>query len=595
MYSFDDDSCSSSSDYDEDFQDDRDCCKTSPIANTVLHLDVDCFYCQVEEIANPELAIKPFAVGQKQIIVTSNYVARSFGVKKLMSREEAKKACPELIIVEGSDLEPYRLASQSIYKAFRDCIKELSDKNACRKGGMDECFADITPTIDELFRSKNDMVSSNHHQGIWIYGEDNESSSVEIREDQSGASSCIMGYQSHNGPWGTDEDLKRCRAKLRLGGILAKDIQEKIRRKTQFSVTIGTSVSPMLAKLASDLKKPKSCNILYPERTGNIIENMPLRRIPGLGSRVFKLLVPALEKHNGVRKENQIWTCKDFLKTPTHSLISCIGKTDESHLFDLLSNRCRGIDTMTIEDDDGGLTKTVSVEETFIRGSLLSIEGVKRNLEILYPRLLRLLDLRRDVSPMRTYAYPTTLRITVRIVDPSICEGPRPFRTISKQTEFDGKGFMSMTDDPARIVLLKRTVSKLLCILSDLQITLDVTKLNIAALSFADIKKTSESKSMSISTFFQSTPSDTQSLKDSGEERKTEQRCDASKVKVDRNPWKRYPSTKLSNNKKQMKLEPKHFSKSPNAASSKRSFHSSHHKSGPEKKYTGIENFFLKK
>jgi nucleotidyltransferase/DNA polymerase involved in DNA repair len=104
----------------------------------------------VEEIANPELAIKPFAVGQKQIIVTSNYVARSFGVKKLMSREEAKKTCPELIIIEGSDLEPYRLASQSIYKAFRDCIKELSHKMPLYHATTSKAFGYMEKTTNPV-------------------------------------------------------------------------------------------------------------------------------------------------------------------------------------------------------------------------------------------------------------------------------------------------------------------------------------------------------------------------------------------------------------------------------------------------------------
>jgi DNA polymerase iota len=596
MYESDDNSFSNSSNYEEDFQEDTSSCEKSLISKTVLHLDVDCFYCQVEEIANPELATKPFAVGQKHIIVTCNYVARSFGVNKLMGREEAKKACPELIIIEGSDLEPYRLASQSIYRTFRDSIKALSDKNACRKGGMDECYADITPSMDEMLRTNNAIASSSK-QGIWIYGEDNESSKIEIREDQSGASSYIMGYQTQNAFWGTDEELKRCRKKLLLGGIVAKDIQEKIRCKTNFSVTIGVSISPMLAKLASDLKKPKSCNILYPERTGNMIENMPLRRIPGLGSRLFKLIIPVLEKYNGVRRENQIWRCKDFLNTPGYALKSCVDNTGDDRLFDLLSNRCRGIDTMRIEDDDGGLTKTVSVEETFIRGSLLSLEEVKRNLDILYTRILRLLDLRRDASPMRMYAYPTSLRLSVRIVDKSMCAGTRPFRIISKQVDFDGKELMCTKEYSDRLEILNRSISKVFHILSDLRIELDVTKLNIAALNFADIKmKINGKKNKSISTFFQGASSGTnKSLDLSVEERKTKEQHDGSVKKTEGYFLKRNLAGEKPSKRKQMKLQPLLFSKAPTAALPKDTPKASRIKPGNQKKVAGIEHFFFKK
>ena len=76
----------------------------------ILHLDIDCFYCQCEEILNPPLAKKPLAIGQKHIIVTANYVARKLGIKKLMGRDEAFRICPALTIVDGSDLEKYRKA-----------------------------------------------------------------------------------------------------------------------------------------------------------------------------------------------------------------------------------------------------------------------------------------------------------------------------------------------------------------------------------------------------------------------------------------------------------------------------------------------------
>jgi hypothetical protein len=330
-----------------------------------------------------------------------------------------------------------------------------------------------------------------------------------------------------------------------------------------------------------------------------MIENMPLRRIPDLGSRVFKLIVPVLEKYNGIRKENQIWRCKDFLNTPVYALKSCIADTGGDHLFDLLSNRCKGIDTMTIDDDNGGLTKTVSVEETFIRGSLISLEGVKRNLEILYTRLLRLLDLRRDASPMRMYAYPSSLRLSVRIVDKSKCTGKRPFRIISKQVDFDGKELMCMKDNSDRVGILKRAVSKVLHIVSDLQIELDVTKLNVAALCFADIKmQMEETKSKSISTFFQSTPSGTnQHLGQFVEERMTNEPRDVSVMKVESNPFKRNSTGRLSNTSKykQMKLQPLVLSKASTVAVPKDLRKANHTRPGHQKKHTGIEQFFLKK
>nr|XP_020667813.1 DNA polymerase iota isoform X2 [Pogona vitticeps] len=80
----------------------------------IVHLDLDCFYAQVEMVCNPELRGKPLGVQQKYIVVTSNYEARNVGVKKLMSVKEAKEKCPELVLVNGEDLTKYREMSYKI-------------------------------------------------------------------------------------------------------------------------------------------------------------------------------------------------------------------------------------------------------------------------------------------------------------------------------------------------------------------------------------------------------------------------------------------------------------------------------------------------
>ena len=49
---------------------------------TIIHLDVDCFYAQVETLHHPEYQGKPLGVQQKNLVVTSNYEARAFGIKK---------------------------------------------------------------------------------------------------------------------------------------------------------------------------------------------------------------------------------------------------------------------------------------------------------------------------------------------------------------------------------------------------------------------------------------------------------------------------------------------------------------------------------
>ena len=64
-----------------------------------LEQDYDCFYAAVFEKENPALKSLPFAVQQKQIIVTCNYVARRRGLYKLQLIREARQKCPDVMYV----------------------------------------------------------------------------------------------------------------------------------------------------------------------------------------------------------------------------------------------------------------------------------------------------------------------------------------------------------------------------------------------------------------------------------------------------------------------------------------------------------------
>ena len=71
----------------------------------ILHLDLDAFFCAVEETRNPELRGKAFAVGGKPeergVVSSCSYAARRDGVRSAMPMSQAIRLSRGLIIVPG--------------------------------------------------------------------------------------------------------------------------------------------------------------------------------------------------------------------------------------------------------------------------------------------------------------------------------------------------------------------------------------------------------------------------------------------------------------------------------------------------------------
>jgi hypothetical protein len=178
---------------------------------------------------------------------------------------------------------------------------------------------------------------------------------------------------------------------------------------------------------------------------------------------------------------------------------------------DLLIQRCRGLDTTEVVDDEGGLPKTVSVENSFRQSTIRSLELVWRALEDLFVRLPRLLQDRTSWSLDPDHAFPTTIRFTIRMVDPSLLHKRRrrPYVTRSKQSPFNGKAFLKQDkNEEQQSVTLKRCITPLLRQLLSDAMDINVTRMNIAVTNFQDVARQaavdSSSTQVSISACLQS-------------------------------------------------------------------------------------------
>lgn len=108
----------------------------------IFHIDMNSFYASVEMAFNPELKGKPIAIAgnpeeRKGIIVTSSYEARAKGVRTTMTVWQAKKLCPELILLKPN-FERYRAASSEIFKMISEITPLVQPVS------IDEGYLDVT-------------------------------------------------------------------------------------------------------------------------------------------------------------------------------------------------------------------------------------------------------------------------------------------------------------------------------------------------------------------------------------------------------------------------------------------------------------------
>ena len=529
---------------------------------TILHIDIDCFYVQCEEIdrglkENGKSCSIPLAIGQKHIVVTCNYVARSLGITKLMSKITAMKKCPSLRIVDGSDLRNYKKHSQRIYQAFREVVQTEvgllvanlgSNKHApsvsspCKKNAMDEMMADISTAVNALVAH---MESLNHHDGgeehlinllsttrqqnqdepkTFVFGETAASSIAEITEDQSGATSRIVStnnspgdrmlassrrnvHQNHHG------SKRSCSKRLRVAMLLAKTICQRIATKTGFTVSAGLSVNPLLSKL-SVISKPKTVNLLLPWRSPQILYSMPLRKVNEIGSRTHRAISQMIHGSSGGNSKQMI-TVQDLLKLPREQIVEALltmvqfeqrssGAVRDRALCeekcDALLDRCRGLDPTIVQDDGGGMSKTVSVENSYRRGTITTRDATRTAFDELCTRLPPLVMDRVAWSKTPEMAYPTTLRLTMREINPLATQRSSRSITRSKQVGVStqwGKILsgssptaLSNTEREAKAtqMLQQLAIPLLRHLLSqrDNSTSLNITRMNLALANFQD-------------------------------------------------------------------------------------------------------------
>ncbi|SEN40513.1 DNA polymerase-4 [Amphibacillus marinus] len=108
----------------------------------IFHVDMNSFYASVEAAHDPSLKGKPVAIAgnpeeRRGIIVTSSYEARAKGVRTTMPLWQAKRLCPDLIVLRPN-FDRYRAASSKMFKMMAEITSLVQPVS------IDEGYLDIS-------------------------------------------------------------------------------------------------------------------------------------------------------------------------------------------------------------------------------------------------------------------------------------------------------------------------------------------------------------------------------------------------------------------------------------------------------------------
>ncbi|MAB88909.1 MAG: DNA polymerase IV [Planctomycetes bacterium] len=195
---------------------------------------------------------------------------------------------------------------------------------------------------------------------------------------------------------------------------VAEEVRRRIHQETGLTASAGIAPNKFLAKIASDMRKPDGIFVIRPQDVAGFVENLPVRKVPGIGR--------VTERHC---HEHGIKVCSDFLSYTEAELTKTFGKA--GHWFHQIA---RGIDRRPVRIDS--VRKSQSVEDTFAT-DIVSRDDVVSELErlaaTLEGRLLRAETSGRTVNLKVKYADFTiatrsrTLELPVQTRDDLVREG----------------------------------------------------------------------------------------------------------------------------------------------------------------------------
>ncbi|KAL4167248.1 hypothetical protein KRP22_012734 [Phytophthora ramorum] len=252
----------------------------------IIHLDLDCFYAQVEQRRLQIPDGQPVAVQQWGSLLAVNYEARKFGVERGDFADDAQEKCPQIHLPHvdtlGENRKPgqvfdrthqkailrrYRIASREIFSILGSMVPVIE------KASIDEAFMDVTEMAKERLAE------------MTVFSSD-------FCQDPANHDTNVFGIASQDGEDGNllAFPLTEAERLLCIGAAISREIRHAIHSKLGYTCSTGVAGNKLLSKLASPLNKPNGQVVVAPRFVTDFMKSLPMRKVRGLGGKLGKQL-----------------------------------------------------------------------------------------------------------------------------------------------------------------------------------------------------------------------------------------------------------------------------------------------------------------
>lgn len=325
-------------------------------------------------------------------IIAVSYEARAVGVKRIMSGAEARKVCPEMILVQvptshgKADLTIYRDASANILKVLGQRYASVTIERA----SVDEVYLDITNEAARLLQSHDpaaflgeyiECVRSaptliagadskeikmtkadirNGYAGQGVEAGLNESVPEEISSVGKTEEDFVDDVSWFDRPahqWSMEDRM------LLAGTVIVQQLRKDVWDNLEFTCSAGIATNKMLAKLASGMHKPNKQTLVPTCVVRNIINNLPFSRVQGFGGKLGHEITRIFGE--------EVQTMSHLLALSKNALLTHFGPETTQWIW----QRANGIDYDLVKDRS--LPISIGCSKSFRSSNILTPQNVQ--------------------------------------------------------------------------------------------------------------------------------------------------------------------------------------------------------------------------